>query len=252
MKKLRKLFLVSITLFFTVCMLSGQISGKNIFLPAADAADTDLSAAGIRTMAADSSDNNEDDKSLLNTAVILDPGHGGEDPGMVLGRIYEKDINLQITEKLRALLTDRGCSVFTTRDDDTYISLEDRVKLTEKIKADLFLSIHLNAVDEDTVSSGIECYCNDSACPGSRQLAEAVQSETVNETCARDRGVKGESDLYVVRKSRIPSCLIEAGFLTSDIERPLLLSDDYQSRIAEGIVRGIQHYLTEGREGNES
>lgn len=247
MKKSLKCFL-----FFPACcaiccllILMIRLNGKS-----SSSTDQNQQVSASAASAASAASVSEPYQPLKDITVILDPGHGGEDPGMVLGRIYEKDINLQIAEKLRALLIDRGCNVFTTRDDDTYISLEDRIKLTEKKKADLFLSIHLNAVDEDTVSSGIESYCNDSSCPGSRQLAEAVQSETVNETCARDRGVKGESNLYVVRKSKIPSCLIEAGFLTSDVERPLLLSDDYQNKIAEGIACGIQRYLTESKERN--
>lgn len=250
MKKTCKLFLTVITLCFAACILFRQIYGRSSCLSATDAAagaalsETETETAAQASAAADS----DDYGVLLNASVILDAGHGGNDPGMVLDTIYEKNISLQITEKLQELLTDRGCSVFMTREDDSYISLEDRVRLTRTQKADLFLSIHLNAVDDDTVSSGIESYYNDSACPGSRQLAEAVQSETVIRTGARDRGARGDSGLYVVRKTAVPSCLIEVGFLTSDTERPLLLSDDYQTKIAEGIARGILKYLSENEE----
>lgn len=253
MKKSRKLFLIAITLCFSICILLRQIPGRGSCLSAADTADTGLSRTGAEAAAPAfaGSDNEVSCKPLRNISVILDPGHGGNDPGMVLDTVYEKDVNLQITEKLQNLLTDWGCSVFMTREDDSYISLEDRVDLTRKQKADLFLSIHLNAVDEDTVTSGIESYYNDSACPGSRQLAEAVQKETVGQTGAKDRGARDGSGLYVVRNSAVPACLIEAGFLTSDTERPLLLSEDYQTEIAEGIARGILLYLSENGGTND-
>ncbi|MDY2629214.1 MAG: N-acetylmuramoyl-L-alanine amidase [Lachnospiraceae bacterium] len=181
---------------------------------------------------------------LKNATVILDPGHGGNDPGMVLEDLYEKDVNLQLCEKIRNFLTDWGCTVLTTRDDDTYVSLEDRVQMTKDHKADLFISIHLNALDHDTTLSGIETYYNTSSSSDSKLLAEAVQAALINETGANDRAARGDSNLYVVRMPRIPSCLVEAGYLTSDTERPLLLSDDYQEKLAEGIAKGILQFTS--------
>ncbi|MGN0292714.1 MAG: N-acetylmuramoyl-L-alanine amidase [Lachnospiraceae bacterium] len=246
MKKPLKLLLLCTAFCLAVCILFRQISGKSICLSDIK---TDIKTENTKLSKTDSGKINpvsadEDYRPLAGTTVILDPGHGGNDPGMVLNDIYEKDINLQISEKLQEFLTELGCTVLTTRKDDSPVSLEDRVQLAEEQEADLFISIHLNAVDEDSVSSGIESYYNDVSCPGSRQLAEAVQAAVVNETGARDRGARGDSGLYVVRKTKIPSCLIEAGFLTSDAERPLLLSDSYQTRIAEGITKGILQYLS--------
>lgn len=246
MKKSLKLLLLCTAFCLAVCILFRQISGKSAHLSdiktGIQTENTKLSKTDLRKIDAVSAD--EDYQPLADTTIILDPGHGGNDPGMALNDIYEKDINLQISEKLQEFLTELGCTVFSTRKDDSHISLEDRVQLTRDREADLFISIHLNAVDEDSVSSGIESYYNDVSCPGSRQLAEAVQTAVVNETGARDRGARGDSSFYVVRKAKIPSCLIEAGFLTSDTERPLLLSDSYQTRIAEGITKGILQYLS--------
>ena len=242
MRKSLRLFLLYTVFFLIAGILFRQISGTGTRSSDIQPEKTVFAKSDSRKP--DPVFTGEDYKPLAGRTVILDPGHGGNDPGMALDDIYEKDINLQISEKLQKLLTELGCTVLTTRKDDSYVSLENRIQLTGDQKADLFISIHLNATDEDTVSSGVESYYNDSSCHESRQLAEAVQAGVVNKTGARDRGARGDSDLYVVRKTVIPSCLIEAGFLTSDTERPLLLSDSYQTRIAEGIAEGIIQYLS--------
>lgn len=189
---------------------------------------------------------------LEGTVVILDPGHGGNDPGMVLEDIYEKDINLKISKNLQKLLESHGCDVLFTREDDTYVSLEERVQMTSRISPKkhtqaLFVSIHLNALDNDNITGGVETYFNSTASPENKQLAESIQNGIIEQTGAKDRGTRDGSGFYVVRKPDIPSCLVEAGFLTSDTERPLLLSDDYQQKIAAGIANGILRYLSPDR-----
>lgn len=244
MRKMLRLFFIC----FTFCTVSGilisQFTGKAT--PSDTAIAQKASSAGadgspLRETSATASSNYQ---PLKNTVIILDPGHGGNDPGMVWGDILEKDVNLQISRKVKKFLETWGCTVLTTREDDTYVALEDRVQMagqytSEHQKADLFISLHLNSVDNDNESSGIETYYNNAANKNSQLLAEAIQAGLINETGAKDRGARGDSNLYVVRKNTIPSCLVEAGFLTSDTERPLLLSDEYQQKIAEGIAEGI-------------
>lgn len=179
---------------------------------------------------------------LKDLRIVLDPGHGGSDPGAIWGATYEKDITLQIAEKLKQSLEKLGSTVFTTRDSDMYINLKDRVYTAKAKEADLFISIHLNFLEEDTTVSGIETYCTESTNKNSTLLAEAVHSNLIRETDAKDRNVRIDSNLYVVRRNTVPSCLIETGFLTSETEGPLLLSDDYQDKLVAGICNGIIEY----------
>lgn len=179
---------------------------------------------------------------LKDLRIVLDPGHGGSDPGAIWGATYEKDITLQIAEKLKQSLEKLGATVFTTRDSDMYIDLKDRVYTAKAKEADLFISIHLHFLEEDTTVSGIETYCTESTNKNSTLLAEAVHSNLIRETDAKDRNVRIDSNLYVVRRNTVPSCLIETGFLTSETEGPLLLSDDYQDKLVAGICNGIIEY----------
>lgn len=234
MKQSPKRYLLYFIFCVTCCFLLLQFIRKDT----SSAALPDQNKTAVQTTAASAYE------PLKNVTVMLDPGHGGHDPGMVWGNIQEKDINLQIFQKTEHFLTDWGCTVLSTREEDLYVSLEDRVQMVAEQNADLFISLHLNAVDDDTVSSGIETYYNNTVCRNSKLFAEAIQEGLVNETGARDRGARGESQLYVIKENKIPSCLAEIGFLTSDTEGPLLLSEDYQEKIAEGIAKGILQYLS--------
>lgn len=175
--------------------------------------------------------------------IVLDAGHGGEDPGTLWESTYEKNINLEITTKLEKILQRKGYSVIMTRNNDTAVSLESRIQLAENSRADVFVSIHQNALENDTVTNGIEVYCNENSNQNSSALAFAVQRAVIQATGATDLGADSFSNFYVVRENSVPACLIETGFLTSSMERSLLLSEEYQQKIASGIADGIHEYL---------
>lgn len=183
--------------------------------------------------------------------IVLDPGRGGSDPGTVWGDVYEKDINLAIAEKLEKILQDAGHTVIMTRTDDTSVFLRERVQRAEYNHADIFVSVHQNALENDTITSGIEVYCNEYSNQNSPALASAIHNALLQETGAVDQGVETASNLFVVRRCSVPACLVETGFLTSAEERQLLLSDQYQQKIAVGIANGIETYLQMAANGGQ-
>lgn len=166
--------------------------------------------------------------------IVLDAGHGGSDPGTVWEDVYEKDINLAIAMKVEEILQDAGYTVIMTRTDDSAVYLRERVELAEYHDADAFVSIHQNALENDTVTSGIEVYCNERSNQNSPALASAIHSALLGETGADDQGVENNSTLFVVRRCSVPACLVETGFLTSASERQLLLSGDISAAVSCG------------------
>lgn len=176
--------------------------------------------------------------------VVIDPGHGGEDEGCSRDGVLEKDINLELAQRLAVRLRDKGFDVILTREDgETELSPAERVALAEEKKADIFVSIHQNS-SEQTVSSarGIETwYCDRNR--DCRRLAQLVYKGALGKTKARERELHESRELYVTRETSMPSCLIETGFLSDAEERKLLCDADYQEKLAEGIAEGIYYYF---------
>lgn len=183
------------------------------------------------------------DNANSNTTVFLDAGHGGKEFGSQASGVYEKDINLQIVQKVKNLLEQNGYQVATSRDSDVQVSLEDRVSMAQKADADIFISIHQNSLENNSAPHGIATHCNETANSQSATLADLVQKEVLKTTDAKDRGVTKDSNLYVLSNSRIPACLIESGFMTSDTEGPLLQQSAYQDKIALGIVEAVNQFI---------
>ena len=183
------------------------------------------------------------DNANSNTTVFLDAGHGGKEFGSQASGVYEKDINLQIVQKVKNLLEQNGYQVATSRDSDVQVSLEDRVSMAQKADADIFISIHQNSLENNSAPHGIATHCNETANSQSAALADLVQKEVLKTTDAKDRGVTKDSNLYVLSNSRIPACLIESGFMTSDTEGPLLQQSAYQDKIALGIVEAVNQFI---------
>jgi len=171
--------------------------------------------------------------------VCLDPGHGGSDPGASYNGVEEKVPNLDIALKARKILLDMGYRVIMTREDDTYVSLEDRCRIANSANASIFVSIHNNAYT--TTSSGTETYAYYDSEDG-RKLATYVHKEVVKRLGRPDRGVK-EAGFYVLKNTDMPSCLLEGLFLTNPEEAALLQKDEVRQKIAEGVATGVDLYL---------
>lgn len=184
----------------------------------------------------------KDDVSIFNGKVIvIDAGHGGSDPGAVGNGLREKDITLDIALRVKQLLEEKGFAVIMTRDSDVYPSLKERTDLANNANADIFVSIHVNSGG----GTGIETwwYSKGPEPQKSLELAKSIQNELIKETNARDRGVK-DGNLHVNRESKMPSALIEVGFIDNASDAAKLAQSSYKQQIAKGIVEGIIKYLT--------
>lgn len=184
--------------------------------------------------------------------LVLDPGHGGSDPGASANGLKESENNLSISLKVAELMRGWGCQVVMTRDtmldDNTYLSLPDRTSLANKLPADIFVSIHTNSMDLSENSfyasiNGITTFYQQSTQKG-LQLARYIQEAVVHTTGAKDRGV-ASNNLFVTRETDMDAVLVEVGFLTNPQEAAKMKTDSYRQQLADGIAAGIQRYVEE-------
>jgi N-acetylmuramoyl-L-alanine amidase len=173
-------------------------------------------------------------------AVIIDPGHGGPDPGAVgIGNIYEKDIVLDISRQVAAILAQNGIQVALTRDSDIDLDLQPRVDMAERANAALFVSIHANSISMARPDvNGLETYYYDSGLG----LARSIHANVLQSANIADRNVR-QARFYVLRKTSMPSVLVEAGFVTGATDAANLANPTHRRQIAEGIARGIMQYM---------
>jgi N-acetylmuramoyl-L-alanine amidase len=168
--------------------------------------------------------------------VIIDPGHGGHDRGGVPGqRISEKDKCLDVGLRLRSLLMASGYRVIMTRDSDVFIPLPTRVAIANAHPGATFVSIHFNCASRSG-ANGIETYYYRSDSAG---LAQSIHRNVLSGAPSENRGIRRRG-FYVLRKTAIPSVLVECGFLTNPTEGSLALTANYRQTLAAQIARGIQ------------
>jgi len=183
--------------------------------------------------------------SLQGRKIVIDPGHGGSDPGArgTTG-VQEKTINLSIAQKLVNLLEEAGAIVILTRNSDQTVINQQRVDLANKAAADLMISIHANSFS-NVESNGTETfYCaKNSNNTASRMLALQVQRELVTAIGLRNRGVK-TSSFFVLNKVNLPAALVEVAFLSNPLEEAILLDPEAQNKIAMALYRGIEAYFS--------
>ena len=176
--------------------------------------------------------------------VVIDPGHGGKDPGAVgLRGLREVDVILPISLEVSQLLKQRGVEVIMTRSADYFVSLQGRTALANRRGANIFVSIHANAVGGGRTNvNGMETFY-----AGNRELAAAIHRSILrNVTVARDRGVK-KARFYVLRRTRMPAALVEVGFVTGSVDNPRLANPTYRSQMARAIAQGILDYIQQKR-----
>ena len=175
--------------------------------------------------------------------VAIDPGHGGRDPGGVVGDVLEKDVNLEIANRLAELVDAQpGLKALLTRTSDVSVDNQLRLQLAEGAGAVLYLSVHINSYSDPSVH-GAETLVDETRTKDdpSWRLAELVQKDLIAATGTRDRGVK-QQGLYL-EHTKLPAVSVEVGFLTSTEERAKLLDPAYQDKIARGLLQGIIDYL---------
>ena len=223
--------------------------------------------------------------------VVVDPGHGGRDPGATgLLRLREKDVNLSIAKRLAKRLEERGFHVVLTRDRDRTVSLEERTAIAESAGGDVFISIHANAsrrpktrgieiytLDENHERHSLDVAARENGVPASKldplqralarlrvdqvglhseQLATLVHREVIASARRRKRslpdlGLK-KGPFYVLFMSSMSSVLVETGFLTNKQDARLLKSPNYQRELAESIAAGVADYRRQIEHGQLS
>ncbi len=184
----------------------------------------------------------EEPPALTGYAVVLDAGHGGKASGAVYEGILEKDLTLPITLETARLLEERGCEVFLTRWTDRDVGLYERCDIANGTEADIFISIHANASTTNREFQGTFTYHY----PGSywgEVLAGIVQAEVVKAAGSLDWGILSDN-FVVLRETRMPSVLVETGFMSCTEELWRLCDPVYQKSLARGIANGVERYLT--------
>lgn len=188
---------------------------------------------------------------LSGKVIFLDAGHGGVDPGSVVGDVYEKDINLSITKFLGEELTKYGATVFYTRDGDYDLGspnalyrkksdFDGRIKRMNESHADLYLSIHLNVL-QDAKYDGPQVFYNKKS-ELNEKIAQHIQ-EYLNSKLHHDREIKKiPSSTYMYSKLSVPGVLIECGFLSNVAERKKLVTESYQREFAKYLAEAIQSF----------
>lgn len=194
---------------------------------------------------------------LANYTIVLDPGHGGVDGGAVgADGTSEKEITLAVAKKIQHYLQHAGANVYLTREIDTDLASENtkgfsrrksedirnRLRFIHNKEADLFLTIHLNAMPS-TIWRGAQTFYYPKF-PESEHLARMIQAEIIEHMQNTTRQALPLKSIYLLKYAEIPGALIELGFLSNEAERELLKDETYQDEMAASIYDGILRYLT--------
>ncbi len=172
--------------------------------------------------------------------VMVDPGHGGKDPGAVgIGGLREKDVILPIAQEVAALLEKQGVQAVLTRNSDYFVDLAPRVTMAERVNANLFVSIHANAISLSRPDvNGLETYYFASG----QRLAQTIHNNILQTVPVQNRGVR-RARFYVLRKTSMPAVLVEVGFVTGRDDAVKLNDPNHRSQTAQAIARGILQYI---------
>lgn len=186
---------------------------------------------------------------LAGKVIVIDPGHGGGNPGAVgPGSVTESSVNLAVALKVKKLLENGGAKVVMTRSTDRYVAapgsslgqeLQERLDIANANKADIFVSLHSNSNENASIQGAMTFYHANSAKP----LADSIQNSLIKSTGAVNKGVESAT-FYVLRNASMPSVLVEMGFLTNPQEEQKLNSASYQEKIALGVYQGIANYFS--------
>lgn len=189
--------------------------------------------------------------------VVVDAGHGGHDGGAVAHGVIEKNLSLDIANRLKKELEAAGLRVVMTRSGDSFLSLDERAALAGTHHADAFVSVHLNTDGEGSAAEGVETYFAETKGLSARQVVSTGQGRTAGDgaefakvvqrlvcgaTKAENRGTKAR-DYAVVARAACPAVLVECGFITSASEVVRLKEAGYRDKIADGIARGVVLFL---------
>jgi len=188
---------------------------------------------------------------VANKIIVIDPGHGGLDQGATRGKYIESDIALQISKKLAHNLSQAGAMVIMLRENESDLAgdeftgtigehkredMKRRVEKANQARADLYISIHTNAVP-NTVWSGAQTFYKPNN-EASKTVAKAVQEELVK-TLGNTKRKAAPGSYFVLNHTKMPAILIETGFISNPREAALLADSSYQSKLAFAIFSGV-------------
>ncbi|PKM95376.1 MAG: N-acetylmuramoyl-L-alanine amidase CwlD [Firmicutes bacterium HGW-Firmicutes-1] len=199
------------------------------------------------------------EKSLV---IVIDPGHGGNDPGKVgTNDALEKDINLSIAIKLKSYLEMQGITVIMTRETDDALykegvknkkksDLQERVRLCNESDAALVISIHQNSYQTENCR-GAQVFYFDESTEGKDLAGYIQQSMALNVDAENNREIKANSSYFLLKETAVTTVIVECGFLSNPAEADLLINEEYQTKIAYGIHAGVVAYLEKMMEEDE-
>lgn len=199
--------------------------------------------------------------------VVIDPGHGGQDSGMIGAGLLEKDLALDVARRIDRILQTKGVPTVMTRGGDNYVSLAGRAAAANREQNAVFVSIHFD--EARPAAAGVETYYGarqvsttptlvswlpffqpapaDQINVESQSLAGVVQEALVSRTHALNRGTRAQQ-FYVISNVRHPAVLVEGGFLTNHDEAMKLTTEEYREQLADGVAEGVMKYREITRE----
>lgn len=189
----------------------------------------------------------------LSRTIIIDPGHGGGDPGKVgINNALEKDLNLQISKKLKSILEEKGYTVIMTRTSDAGLNSSDdtnkkiadmkkRVALINNTNPPLVVSIHQNSYPQESIKGAQVFYYSHSK--EGETAAKVLQTALKAVDPDNNRQAKANDTYYLLKKTKPATVIVECGFLSNSAEAKKLTTEDYQNEIAEAVCSGIIQYL---------
>lgn len=192
-------------------------------------------------------------ENVRRNLVVLDPGHGGRDPGKVgVQGEQEKDINLAISLKVKERLEKDGMEVVMTREKDVMLADEDasnkkledlnnRISIINERQPAVAVSIHQNSYSDASVKGAQVFYFTHS--DKGKQAAEAMQKELLEFDQENTRKIKANDTYYLLKKTEVPTVIVECGFLSCPEEAALLTDEAYQKKLAEAIAKGIESWV---------
>jgi N-acetylmuramoyl-L-alanine amidase len=184
---------------------------------------------------------------LAGRVIVLDPGHGGRDPGAQMKGANEKAIVLKLGRFLTEELTKMGATVIVTRTDDTFVALNERPAVANRNNASLFISLHVNSNTVANTASGSKMFFHRRDSLG-MLLATAVDAEFKRLDRLPSMGTWSDTRIYrsgfaVLRAAQMPSLLVETGFINNDRDRAVLITEAYQRSMAKAIARGVAVFM---------
>ena len=197
---------------------------------------------------------NVNNYSLLGKTIYIDPGHGGIDSGATYKDIYEKDINLVLSKKLSKVLTSLGATVYLTRETDKDLALSktnrkrsdliNRAYLINKTKPDMYISIHLNYIN-NSKWKGLQIFYNNRN--KENELIASKLTEYLKEKTSNVKDYKKNNTYYMYKNIEPPGVLIEVGFLSNPDDRYRLTHEEYQDKLISNIAYSIEKYFNNSK-----